>query len=80
MQVSVRRLGQQVALCLLVGACAGAPVGTPSCTAASISDVEAAMEGIEPPPERSVAPLVAGGAGVVGAGAVALMLWHRRRT
>ena len=41
---------------------------------------EAAMEGIEPPPERSVAPLVAGGAGVVGAGAVALVLWHRRRT
>jgi hypothetical protein len=40
----------------------------------------AALEGVEPPPERSVAPLAAGGIGVVGTGAVALVLWRRRRT
>ena len=42
---------------------------------------EAAATGIEPPlEESSVAPLAAGGAGVVGAGALAALLWCRRRT
>lgn len=39
-----------------------------------------ASAGVEPPPERSVAAVAAGGVGVAGAAALALVLWRRRRS
>jgi hypothetical protein len=41
--------------------------------------VSAGEEGVEPDGAASTAPLAAGGAGVVGAGALALLWWRRHR-
>ena len=41
-----RRWSLAVALPLVLGACSGTPVGTPSCSAASIVDVMAALENV----------------------------------
>ena len=78
---------------LVVGPCSLAPVDEggygvkgadsprPPVTSGE-SDVEPAVEmGVAPPQERSsAAPLAAGGAGVVGVGALAALLWRRRRS
>ena len=42
----LRRWSLLIALPLILGACAGAPSGAPSCSAASISDVLAALENV----------------------------------
>lgn len=78
---------------LVLGACSLAPLdgggyGVPGAdsprppVAAGETDVATVVEtGVAPPSQKSsVAPLAAGGAGVVGTGALAALLWRRRRS
>jgi hypothetical protein len=46
LRLILRRWSLLAALPLTLGACAGAPLATPSCSAASISDVRAALENV----------------------------------
>jgi hypothetical protein len=70
---------------LVLGPCSLAPVGEETYGVAgadSPRDPVADGETLADPPEEgaSTAPLAAGGAGVVGLGALAALLWRRRRT